>query len=81
MVLAILDWKEQGKEGGSTRGGSLDGPLAEAPIFGWGILPTVVTLLSPKERPQGNKQSPPLLGASLVAQLVKNPPAIWEAWV
>ena len=23
----------------------------------------------------------PLLGASLVAQLVKNPPAMWEAWV
>ena len=40
----------------------------------------MVTLLSPKERPQGNKQSTPLFRASLVAPLVKNPPAIRETW-
>lgn len=37
-ALAILERKEEADSG--TRGGSLDGPLAEALVFGWGILPT-----------------------------------------
>ena len=37
-ALAILERKEEA--GSGTRGGSLDGPLAEALVFGWGILPT-----------------------------------------